>query len=128
MPAKTLKPHNGTVIGKPRPGDTASMVGFLRPIIQKTDTTNAHPIKTPAPSTTKSPIKIHKPTTHINNTDTERIDQKTFNIGDFVEIRENNVIIDKGEISMVVVDMYFVETKNVAPRFWFGHHLHKMGR
>lgn len=117
MPAKTLKPHNGTVIGKPRPGDTASMVGFLRPIVQKTDTTNAHPIKTPAPSTTK-----------MNNTDTERIDQKTFNIGDFVEIRENNVIIDKGEISMVVVDMYFVETKNVAPRFWFGHHLHKIGR
>lgn len=209
MPAKTLKPHTGSVIGKPRPGDTASMVGFLKPIVQKTNPTTTHtpiikPIPTPAqpahvsvtstkpmpnpvsksdtvkltiaeptnietepiktteqkttPSTIKipietpteptekavvitndntqryihvdgqPPIKVCEPIARMGEAYAKHANAQKFEIGDFVEVYENGVIIDKGEISMVVVDMYFVETKKNAPRFWFGHCLHKIGR
>ncbi|MBQ8042352.1 MAG: hypothetical protein IJ273_03385 [Alphaproteobacteria bacterium] len=211
MPAKTLKPHTGAVIGKPRPGDTASMVGFIKPVVQKnaTDTVPSatiRPIKEPVvskPVSTqpgKPPVKmpVNKPAVtdtvaikpdtkttiaesapvtvvksiiaeptkpvitetsaqpvvkHENNTKqryihvdgqppvkvcepiarmgeayAKHVHEKTFKVGDFVGIRENGIILDSGEISMVCVDMYFVETKKIAPRFWFGNHLEKVGR
>lgn len=35
MPKKTLKPHDGPVINKPRPGETASMTAFVNPTVQR---------------------------------------------------------------------------------------------
>ena len=209
MPAKTLKPHDGTVIGKPRPGDTASMVGFIRPIVQKTSPVTTHtpivkpipapiqpahvpitstkpmpnpvsksdtvkltiveptnietepiktterkttpstikiPVKTPTEPTEKAtvitddngqryihvdgqpPIKVCEPIARMGEAYAKHANAQKFEIGDFVEVYENGVIIDEGEISMVVVDMYFVETKKKAPRFWFRHCLRKIRR
>lgn len=140
MPAKTLKPHSGAIIGKPRPGDTASMVEFIKPVIQK-DTTDTNPsvtmsvIKQENTSEQRyihvggqTPIKVCEPIAHMSEAYAKYVNTKKFKVGDFVEICENGVVIDEGEISMVCVDMYFVETKKKAPRFWFGQCLYKTGR
>lgn len=73
------------------------------------------------------PVPVCEPLAQMGEACAKAAKTKKLAIGDKVFVMKDGKIIDSGEITIICVDMYFVETKNHAPNFYFGDCLKRIG-